>query len=47
MLACGVTCGMEVIARENYKILNVGMIAAEEFEMLVLERSNEATAGVE
>ncbi|SVA89937.1 uncharacterized protein METZ01_LOCUS142791, partial [marine metagenome] len=46
-IAPGVPTGMQAMAMENSIILNWDMSEAEDFEMFVLERSNEATAGVE
>ena len=46
-IAPGVPTGMQAMAMENSIILNWDMSEAEDFENFVLERSNEATAGVE
>jgi hypothetical protein len=46
-IAPGVPTGMQAMAMENSIILNWDMSEAEDFQYFVLERSNQATAGVE
>ena len=46
-IAPGVPTGMQAVALENSVILNWDMSEAEDFQYFVLERTNEATAGVE
>ena len=46
-IAPGVPTGMQLMAMENSVILNWDMSEAEDFQYFVLERTNEATAGVE
>ena len=46
-IAPGVPTGMQLMAMENSVILNWDMSEAEDFQYFVLERTNEASAGVE
>ena len=46
-IAPGVPTGMQAMAMEKSIILNWDMSEEEDFQYFVLERSNQATAGVE